>query len=149
MCYVCTIKGNSKEQDWLWVASRRVNMICIRLRSRKPGHMEESNMVRDVEIKLNMMCEKYELFFPKTIVGNSYYILLYTLEYRFLCGFFKYSCFLLLSLSDTDVVGFTFGKFAIWYLLNCSQESNIYIGVFNICDSDRICINTIPFFPKN
>lgn len=148
MCYECTVKGNSKEQDWLWVASR-INMICIRLRSRKPGHMEENNMVRDVE--MNRVCEKYELFFPKTILGNSYYILLYTLEYTFLCGFVIYSCFLsmLFSLSDTDVVGFTFGKFATWYLLNCSQESNIYIWVLNICDSDRMCINKIPFFPKN
>lgn len=68
-------------------------MICIRLRSRKPSHMEENNMVRDVEIKLNRMCEKYELFFPKTILGNLYYILLYTLEYTFLCGF---NCYLLM-----------------------------------------------------
>lgn len=93
MCYECTVKGNSKEQDWPWVASRRINMICIRQRNRKPSLMEENNMVKDVEVKLNMMCGKYELLFPKTIPGNLYYILLYTLEYIFLCHF---DCYLLM-----------------------------------------------------
>lgn len=111
------------------VVSRRINITCIRQWNRKSNGMKENSILKNMEVKWNIIRGNYELFFSKTILGNLYYILLYMLKCVFLYYFDCYPCFLSILFNfsyPSDVMVFTFDKLDIWYSLNYIQVKYLY-----------------------